>query len=267
LLIRTRHIDVDYPQPWLSRLAFTTFADHVLTTSGKISGHLKSTFCLHDHHVTTVPTGIDLARFAPDGPKADLFEEGNPDRLPVVGMVSVLRSWKGHPVFLEAAGLLKARGIKIRYVIVGEGPVREKILQKISEGNLSEEISLTGHREDIPEVLRALDVLAIPSTGHEGIPQIGLQALACETPVVGSDAGGIPEIIRPGDTGRIAKAGDAAELADAIEAALADREATQRMAKNGRRLVEQHHGLEHMLDRLEDIYRQHLEPAGEEARP
>jgi len=267
LLIRSRHIDVDYPQPWLSRHAFTTFADHVLTTSEKITGHLKSTFCLHDDHVSTVPTGIDLARFAPDGPKADLFEEGNPDRLPVVGMVSVLRSWKGHSVFLEAAGLLKARGIKIRYVIVGEGPVREKILQKISEGNLSEEISLTGHREDIPEVLRALDVLAIPSTGHEGIPQIGLQALACETPVVGSDAGGIPEIIRPGDTGRIAKAGDAAELADAIEAALADREATQRMAKNGRRLVEQHHGLDHMLDRLEDIYRQHLEPVGEEVCP
>ncbi|MFP6903556.1 MAG: glycosyltransferase, partial [Verrucomicrobiia bacterium] len=114
---------------------------------------------------------------------------------------------------------------------------------------------------------RALDVLAIPSTGHEGIPQIGLQALACETPVAGSDAGGIPEIIRPGDTGRIAKAGDAAELAEAIEAALADREATQRMGKNGRRLVEQHHGLDHMLDRLEDIYRQHLEPVGEAVCP
>jgi glycosyltransferase involved in cell wall biosynthesis len=258
LLIRSRHIDVDYPNPRISRLAFTTFANHVLTTSEKISGHLKSTFCLHDDHVSTVPTGIDLARFAPEGPKADLFEKGNPDQHPVVGMVSVLRSWKGHPVFLEAAKLLKAQGIKARYVIVGEGPVRESILRKISAGNLSKEISLTGHREDVPEVLRALDVLAIPSTGHEGIPQIGLQALACETPVVGSDAGGIPEIIRPGDTGRIAKAGDATELADAIEAALADREATQRMAENGRRLVEQHHGLEHMLNRLEEIYANHL---------
>ena len=261
LLIRTRHIDVDYPQPWLSRHAFTTFADHVLTTSEKISGHLKSTFCLHDDHVSTVPTGIDLARFAPDGPKADLFEEGNPDRLPVVGMVSVLRSWKGHPVFLEAAKLLKARGIKARYVIVGEGPVRESILQKISAGNLSKEISLTGHREDIPEVLRALDVLAIPSTGHEGIPQIGLQALACGTPVVGSDAGGIPEIIRTGETGRIVAAGDATQLANAVEVSITEQEATRRMAQNGRRLVEQQHGLEQMLDRLEKIYASHFGPA------
>jgi glycosyltransferase involved in cell wall biosynthesis len=267
LLIRSRHIDVDYPQPWLSRLAFTTFADRVLTTSEKISGHLRSTFCLHDDHVSTVPTGIDLARFALDGPKADLFEKGNPDQHPVVGMVSVLRSWKGHSVFLEAAKLLKAQGIKARYVIVGEGPVRESILQKISECNLSVETSLTGYREDIPEVLRALDVLAIPSTGHEGIPQIGLQALACETPVVGSDAGGIPEIIQPGETGRIVKTSDARQLADAIEAALTKPEATRRMAKNGRRLVEQHHGLEHMLDRLMEIYRRRLEPGKEAVSP
>jgi glycosyltransferase involved in cell wall biosynthesis len=261
LLIRSRHIDVDYPQPWLSRHAFTTFADHVLTTSEKISGHLKSTFCLHDDHVSTVPTGIDLARFAPDGPKADLFEKGSPDQYPVVGMVSVLRSWKGHSVFLEAAKLLKAQGIKARYVIVGEGPVRESILQKIFECNLSVETSLMGYREDIPEVLRALDVLAIPSTAHEGIPQVGLQALACGTPVVGSDAGGIPEIIRTGETGRIVAAGDATQLANAVEVSITEQEATRRMAQNGRRLVEQQHGLEQMLDRLEKIYASHFGPA------
>ena len=258
LLIRSRHIDVDYPNPRISRHAFTTFADHVLTTSEKITGHLKSTFNLQDDHVSTVPTGIDLARFAPDGPKADLFEEGNPDQYPVVGMVSVLRSWKGHSVFLEAANLLKAQGIKARYVIVGEGPVRESILQKISECNLSVETSLTGYREDIPEVLRALDVLAIPSTGHEGIPQVGLQALACGTPVVGSDAGGIPEIIRTGETGRIVAVGDATQQANAIEVALTEQEDTRRMVENGRRRVEQHHGLEHMLDRLEKIYAIHF---------
>jgi glycosyltransferase involved in cell wall biosynthesis len=267
LLIRSRHIDVDYPNPRISRHAFTTFADHVLTTSEKITGHLKSTFCLQDDHVSTVPTGIDLARFAPDGPKADLFEEGNPDQYPVVGMVSVLRSWKGHSVFLEAAKLLKAQGVKARYVIVGEGPVRESILQKISECNLSVVTTLTGYREDIPEVLRALDVLAIPSTGHEGIPQIGLQALACGTSVVGSDAGGIPEIIQPGETGRIVSARDATQLANAIEATLTEQEATRRMAENGRRLVEQHHGSDHMLDRLGKIYSRHLEPDEEADRP
>jgi glycosyltransferase involved in cell wall biosynthesis len=258
LLIRSRHIDVAYPHLWISRHAFTTFADHVLTTSGKITGHLKSTFNLSDDRVSTVPTGIDLALFSTDGPAAELRREGNSDQLPLVGMVSVLRSWKGHPVFIEAAELLKARGINVRFVIVGAGPVRGSILRKISTCNLGDDISLTGHREDIPAVLRALDVLAIPSTGHEGIPQIGLQALACETPVVGSDTGGIPEIIRNGETGRIVAAGNAGQLADVLEAALADTEETRRMARAGRELVLAKHGLDHMLGRLEEIYSRYL---------
>ena len=173
-------------------------------------------------------------------------------------MVSVLRSWKGHPVFIEAARLLRERGVKAQFAIVGTGPQHNYIVRLIEEIGMSEHIHLTGYREDVPGILRALGVLAIPSTGHEGIPQIGLQALACETPVVGSDAGGIPEVIRPGETGLIVPAGDAMQLANAIEAALVDSKITRHIAENGRRLVEQHHGQEHMLDRLENIYSSNL---------
>ncbi len=251
LLIRSRHIDVTYPNRWASRHAFTTLADHVITTSDKITANLRETFSLAGDRISTVATGIDLERFSREGEKADLAE----GETPLVGMVSVLRSWKGHPFFLEAAGILKGRGVTARFVIVGEGPQRENIEAKIAELKLGADVTLAGHREDVPAVLRALDALAIPSTGHEGVPQIGLQALACRTPVVGSDAGGIPEIIRPDETGRIVPAEDATALADAIEATLRDRETTERFRDAGRRLVEREHSLDHMLDRLERIYR------------
>ena len=55
---------------------------------------------------------------------------------------------------------------------------------------------MTGHVENVHEVLQDMDLLVIPSTDHEGIPQIGLQSLACGTPVIGSNVGGIPEIIK-----------------------------------------------------------------------
>ena len=100
-------------------------------------------------------------------------------------------------------------------------------------------------------------MLALPSL-HEGIPQVGLQALATETPVVASDVGGIPSIIRPGETGRLVPPGDAAALAAALEETLRDTAATQSLARRGRALVEQHHSLEVMLDQLEAVYRQHL---------
>jgi len=260
LIIRTRHIDVDYPNRWVSRLAFTTFADHLLTTSDKIARHMQTMFQLPDARVSTVPTGINLEDFSPTGQKTDLA--GVDASRPLVGMISVLRSWKGHSTFLQAAARLRDSGFAGRFVVVGEGPFRPRIEQQIRELNLGGMVSLTGHREDVPDVLRALSVLVIASTKHEGVPQIGLQALACQTPVVGSDVGGIPEIILDGKTGRIFPAQNAGALADAIRSVLDQPELTQNFCRQGRQLVETKFSLEAMLDKLDALYRRHVPQAG-----
>lgn len=256
LIVRTRHIDVEYPNRWLSRHAFTTLADHVLTTSDRIRAHFQEVFRLPDSRIDTIPTGIDTRRFVPEGSQASLHPDQ--DQLPLVGMVSVLRSWKGHSTLLKAAKALEAEKFPARYVIVGDGPIRYRIEQEIAELGLQSAVTLTGHREDVPEVLRALSVLLIPSTDHEGVPQVGLQALAVKTPVIGSDVGGIPEIIRPGETGAIFPAGDAAALAQCIRRALTDRAAAAALSERGRAMVEQKHSLEHMLDQLDNLYRRYL---------
>ena len=255
-IVRSRHIDVDYPNRLVSRHAFTTFADHIITTSEKISRKLRDTFRLPADRVSTIPTGIDLDRFRPDGPRAELLS--NPGGLPVVGMVSVLRSWKGHSTFLAATKILVGARFPARFVVVGGGPIRERIEQETTELGLVGAVTLTGHREDVPEVLRALSVLVIASTKHEGVPQIGLQALATKTPVVGSDVGGTPEIIRPGETGRTFPAGDAVALAEAIRATLTQSAATRAWSLAGRAMVEQKHGLDAMLNRLESLYLRHV---------
>jgi glycosyltransferase involved in cell wall biosynthesis len=257
LILRTRHIDVDYPNRRLSRHAFTTLADHVLVTSGKIKAHFQEIFRMPDGRISVVPTGVDLNLFSPEGSKARLPFENSPG-VPAIGMVSVLRSWKGHATFLEAARRLLDEGIAARFVIIGEGPIRERIKKQIVELNLDDIVTLTGHREDVPEILRALDILVIPSTRHEGIPQIGLQALAVKTPVVGSDVGGIPEIIRNGETGRIVPAGDASALAAAIRETLTETGVTLAMTERGRAFVEAHHSLDRMLETIEALYRRHL---------
>lgn len=255
-IVRTRHIDVDYPHAWLSRHAFTTLADHVLTTSEKIARHFQELFGLPADRVTTIPTGIDVNRFSPEVAPATLHPQQG--RTPLVGMVSVLRSWKGHSTFLQAARRLVDAHFPARYIIVGEGPIRYRIEKEIGELQLQEWVTLAGHREDVPAVLRALDVVVIPSTRHEGVPQIGLQALACQTPVIGSDVGGIPEIIRPGETGRIFPAGEAGQLANAIQETLADTEQTRTLARRGRAMVVERHSLDCMLDQLDRLYQRHL---------
>lgn len=258
LLIRSRHIDVSYPNPGVSKHAFTTFADHVLTTSQKITDHFQRIFHLPVAHITTLPTGIDVTRFHPEGARAELplrQESGAP---PVVGMVSVLRSWKGHSVFFDAIRKLRESGRDFQFVVVGGGARIEVFAAMARHHGVEGQVHFTDHREDIPEVLRALDVLCIPSLKHEGVPQIGLQALACGTAVVGSDCGGIPEIIQDGKTGRIFPSGDAEALAARIAETLDQREETRRMSREGRSMVEQSHSIEFMLDRLEEIYRTYL---------
>jgi glycosyltransferase involved in cell wall biosynthesis len=173
-------------------------------------------------------------------------------------MISVLRSWKGHPVFFKAVRILKNSGARARFVVVGGGAPVERFQQLARDEGVDDCVTFTGHREDVPEILRALAVLVIPSTKHEGIPQIGLQALATKTPVVGSDAGGIPEIIRHGETGRIFPAGDTQALARAIRETLTATDATRAMTERGRAYVETHHSLDRMLQMIEELYRRHL---------
>ena len=252
LILRTRHVDVEYPNRWISQHAFTTLADAVLTTSDRITDHLCRTFQLSEDRVLTVPTGIDVDHFKPEGDHADLGPA------PVVGMVSVLRSWKGHRLFLEAIRLLVRDGFPYRFIIVGEGPMHDPILRWREELGLEGKVDLVGHREDVPAVLRGMSLLVIPSTAHEGVPQVGLQALACGTPLIGSDVGGIPQIIRSRETGRLFPSGDAAALAAAIRETFAQADETQRMSMAGRRLVMAKHSLAGMLDTLEDLYRARL---------
>src|SRR5207253_2661121 len=139
-----------------------------------IAAHFENYFAIPPARISTIPTGIDLKRFSSEGKKADLTAFGIETSIPLIGMISVLRSWKGHATFLEAARILRQRGFKGQFVIAGDGPGRDAIPAEIQARGLSGIVVLLGHREDIPELLRSLSVLCIPSTKHEGVPQIGL---------------------------------------------------------------------------------------------
>ena len=256
LVIRSRHFDVPVANPWLSRHVYATLADHLITTSPKVAADFRSLFHLSEDRVSAIPTGVDVGKFSTGGPKA-VFEFPPEATGPLVGIIGVIRYAKGHAVLFDAMKLLGERGLPVRCVVVGDSPNRAGLEQKVGELGLSKRVLFAGLRDDVPAILRALDVVAIPSL-HEAIPQVGLQALATKTPVVASNVGGIPSIIRPGETGRLCVPGDAASLATALREALTDQAATQAMCERGRELVEREHTVEVMLDRLEDIYRRHL---------
>ncbi len=256
-VIRTRHLSVPLRRNPLSRFVYARLSDRIVTTGEAIRLQLVQRLALPPERVISIPTGIDLGRFDPE--RADPvqlrkrlgFEAGTP----LVAMVGVLRSWKGHLVFLRAMGRVRAAYPGAHALFVGDGPFRPVIEEAIRSQGLSQAVHLLGHREDIPEILGGVEVVASASTAAEGVPQALLQALAMRCAVVASAVGGVPEIIRPGETGWLISAAEPGALAEAILEALTNRAMAARLAEQGRKAVEARYSLQKMGEQVEQLYR------------
>ncbi len=258
LVLRSRHIEVDYPNRFSSRIVFGRLPHHVLTTSERISSRLASELGLEPSRVTCVPTGIDLRKFHPTIEGVLHRELGLSPEVQVIGMISVLRSWKGHEYFLRAAASLAQSDRGLRFVIAGDGPIRAQVEAWIDEFGLRDRVHLLGHRDDVESVLASLDVLVLPSYAHEGVPQIILQAQAVGRAVVGTRIGGIPEVIRDGETGLLVPPRDPEALAGAIGRLISDGSQRARMGNAAATIAASEYGLDVMCARLEAIYDRYL---------
>ncbi|MDP6084484.1 MAG: glycosyltransferase [Nitrospinota bacterium] len=260
VIFRTRHVSIPVRAHRLNPVY--RIPDRILVTASATRDHLVSRCGVPPDRVITLPTGVDLGRFGPHvsgRPFREAFGFG--EGTPVVGIVAQLRGSKGHDHFIEAARILSARNPEARFFIVGDGLWRDLVAEKVRSEKMTARVTLTGFREDIPEVMAALDVLVIASTRTDGIPQAGLQAMATGVPVVGTRVGGIPEVVREGETGLLVEPGDSAALARAVERLLADPARRERMGKTGMNRVRERHSLEAMLNGLESIYEEALRAA------
>lgn len=252
-VVRSRHVAI----PIRPRRALVyRMADRILTTGDAIKA-IVSGAGVKAARIVSIPAGVDTTRFHPgvsgDGVRAELGLRG-----PVVGLVANVRGSKGHRYFLEAAReVLQARP-DTRFLIVGDGVGFDDVRRRVGEMGLGRHVILTGFRRDIPEVMAALDVLVLPSLRSEGTPQVIPQALAVGTPVVGTSVGGIPEIVRDGETGRLVPPADAPALAEAVLALLADPARARALARAGQALVRARYTFDAMMERTTAVYRELL---------
>jgi glycosyltransferase involved in cell wall biosynthesis len=180
-----------------------------------------------------VPSGVDFAR-APEGAGAAVRREFGVARgQPLVGNVGALVDHKGQRYLVEAAALVLRERPDARFAIVGEGELESDLKARAKALGLGDRLLFTGFRRDVPAILDALD-LFVMSSHLEGLGTIVLDALAAGKPVVGTRAGGIPEIIEHESHGLLVPPRDAAALAAAILRVLADPALAARLASQGR---------------------------------
>ncbi len=255
LVIKTRHISARVSRGWLTRFAYQRLHDYIITTSKGITEDMVRFNHFDPDCISAVPTGIDLKRFDLGVRPSHLRRElGLPENSILIGMISVLRSWKGHPDLLNAALAVKKRFPSAYFVVVGEGPRRVQIEEQLLSNDLEDFVFLIGHRDDIPQILRDLNMFVMPSYANEGVPQALLQALAMEKPVVASNVGGIPEVLVSGKHGLLCEPQNPKMLADALIHMLENPVEAKQMAISGREHVQTHYSLEVMVGQLEEIY-------------
>jgi glycosyltransferase involved in cell wall biosynthesis len=251
-VVRSRHVSI----PILPRRALVyRLADRVLTTGDAIK-RLVERAGVPAERVVSVPAGVDTARFHPGvSGKAVREELGLDPDARVVGLVANVRGSKGHRYFLEAAREIVAAVPAARFLVVGDGVGFEDVRRRVAEMGLQASVVMTGFRRDVPEVMAALDVLVLPSVKSEATSQVIPQALAVGVPVVATRVGGIPEIVRDGETGLLVPPADAPALAAAIRALLDDPARAAGLAAAGQALVRERYTVDAMMAATTAVYR------------
>ena len=205
--------------------------------------------------VVVVHSGIELDRLA-GATAAGLREElGLPTEAPVVGHVGALTRAKGQRTLLEAVPLVLEAEPQARFVIVGDGELGEALQARARELDIAERVVFTGFRSDVPRLLALFDVFCMPSLS-EGLCTSALEALALSKPVVASAVGGLPEIVRDGQTGLLVPPGDAKALAEALVRLLRDRQLAATLGQRGKRLVEAEFTADAMVEGTLRVYRE-----------
>jgi glycosyltransferase involved in cell wall biosynthesis len=203
------------------------------------------------HDVELVPNGI-AAR--PPNPSRDVRRElGIARDAPVVGSVGTLRTEKRFDVLVRAAAELVARRPEAHVLIAGEGPERPRLEALVAELGLTRRVRLLGARDDVPDVLAALDV-AVTCSDSEGTPLAVLEYMEAALPVVATRVGGLVDMLDDGVHGLLVPRRDPAALAAALDALLGDRARRRVMGAAGRERRRAEFDIDVMVARVEALY-------------
>jgi glycosyltransferase involved in cell wall biosynthesis len=176
-----------------------------------------------------------------------------PHGAPVVGNVAALVPHKGQRHLIEAAHLVVREIPDARFVILGEGELRETLERHVHDHHLEKHVLLPGFRTDVLGCIKGFDVFAMSSV-TEGLGTSLLDAMACSRPIVASRTGGIPEVVAEGATGLLVPPRDHAALADAIVRLLKDEGLRRQMGDAGLARVRERFTVERMVAGTAAVY-------------
>jgi glycosyltransferase involved in cell wall biosynthesis len=234
------------------------FNDRVIAVSDAARRFHRTYNLVRADRIVTIPDFVDCDRFArvPGDAGARFRASIKVDaRSPLVGVVGPIAPSKGQLSLVRAMPGILAAVPEARLVLVG-GETDEEYLDQVQSTaeslGVGPRVIRTGHRDDVPQALAAMTVVAVPSH-EEGLPRPVLEAMAASRPVVATTVGGIPECVRPGKTGLLVPPGHVDALGAAVTALLRDPDLRRQYGEAARRRVRERFSPESQTARIEAV--------------
>ncbi len=228
-------------QRWLIRLAARFTPNFVCVSNDSARWIVEQGVA--QSRVQTLWNGIDVARFAFQGPAKD----------GIIITVARLSPEKDVANLLRAVPAVLATHPQARFEIAGDGPCRAELSDLAVQLGVTSHVTFLGEVQDIPALLSRARLFVLPSQ-TEGISLTLLEAMARGLPIVTTRVGGNPEVVEHGTTGLLVPSRDPTSLASGISSILADAQSGQRMGEAGRQRVENNFDIRKMMARYEALY-------------
>lgn len=231
------------------------FVDRVIAVSEAARDFLVRAKGYPAAKVVVVANGRDLSVFIPGTERDPARKELGVDRsTPLVGVVGRLETQKGHLHLLDAWPHVVAEFPDARLVVIGEGSLHPALDDQARRLGIAGSVIFTGFRDDVPRLLDALDVLALPSL-YEGMPLTAIEAAAMARPIVATAVDGTPEVVADGATGLLVPPADSAALSRALRTLLRDPQRARAMGGEGRRRALERFDLARHVEATAAVYR------------
>ena len=247
--------------------AVMTCGDMVIANSEFTRNHVIREHAIDPEKVVAIPRGIDLKRFAPSLITAARLEALRSawqlpadHRRPVILLAGRLTRWKGQSLIIEAAEILRARGLD-QFVIIlagddqGRSGYRAELDQEIAKRGVDSQVRIVGHCDDMPAAYALCDLAVAPSLEPEAFGRTAVEPQVMGRAVLASDHGAARETVVQGETGWLVKPGDAIAWANALQAAIeAGTERRGTMGEAGRMRAQQLYSVESMCEATLAVY-------------
>lgn len=234
------------------------FNDRVIAVSESVRRFQRRFNRVPAARLRVIPPFVDVDRFAPSSDEGRQIVRaglGVGDRVPLIGAVGSIFKEKRILELVRAFALVRGAVPEARLLLVGDGPADyvRRVRAEAESLGIAERVIWTGGRDDVPDLMGALDLLVVASK-NEAFPLVIIEAMAVGVPVVATNVGGIPESMADGTHGFIVPLGDGRPMVDAIVRLLVDAELRRRFGDAGRRRAVEHFSANAQVGKIEALF-------------